>query len=276
MFEGRPAIDTERRSSMKRLLIILIAGAVPLLLAPAAHAKGPVKAIDMCGDGGCASIPISPGRGIGRPEGLGMLLATPATKVPGPQPYVDLTVVIGRGEGTLSMFYVPGVQTIYYQGWSQVPPTLGARLDAAAARLGERQPTIGTVVVGDRMSRHPGAYAPLLSPLEPARAPDAEAASFGIEFTTTRNTPWTFRGDGYATYVPSAHVIRIGLDWFTPPAALDAQIRRDAAATTVAAAGSRGGLSPWWLAMPGVALAAGLIVALARRRRGQPRTVPVA
>src|SRR5437660_3479437 len=116
--------------------MILIASVLPLLLAPAAQAKGPVKKLEMCGAGGCASIPITPGRGIGRPEGLGMLLATPATEVPGPRPYVDLEVGMGPDGGTLNMFYVPGAQVAFYQGWSQVPPDLGARLDAVAARLG--------------------------------------------------------------------------------------------------------------------------------------------
>src|SRR2546427_2394125 len=149
----------------------------------------------MCGAGGCASIPITPGRGIGRPEGLGMLLATPATEVPGPRPYVDLEVGMGPDGGTLNMFYVPGAQVAFYQGWSQVPPDLGARLDAAAARLGAKQPTIKTVVVGERISRDPGAYAPLLGSLEPTRQPlSPDAASVGIRFTTTHATPWTSRG----------------------------------------------------------------------------------
>jgi hypothetical protein len=262
---------------VKRLLVILIASVLPLVLAPTAQAKGPVKKLEVCGDGGCASIPITPGRGIGRPEGLGMLLATPAGKVPGPRPYVDLEVGMGSDGGTLSMFYVPGAQVAFYQGWSQVPPALGAKLDAAAARLRARQPTIETVMVGERISRDPGAYAPLLGVLEPARQPvSLDAASVGIRFTTTHVTPWTPRGDGLATYVPSAHVIRIGLDWFKPSAALDAQIRRDAAPVKAAPSSSPDGLSPWWLAVPAAGFAAGLLVLVMRRRRGHPRTVPVA
>ena len=262
---------------MKRLLMILIAGVVPLLSASPAQAKGPVKTLDMCGDGGCVSIPITPGRGIGGMEGLGMLLATPATDVPSPRPYVDLAVGTGPEGETLSMFYVPGARVLFYQGWSQVPPGLGARLDAAAARLGAKQPTIKTVVVGERISRDPGAYAPLLGGLEPAgqQAP-ADAVSIGIRFITTHATPWTQRGDGLATYVPSAHLIRIGLDWYAPSAILDAQIRRDAAAVRVVPSAPSGGLSPWWLVVPAAGLAAVLVVLVVRRRRAHPKTVPVA
>jgi hypothetical protein len=262
---------------VRRLSVILIATVLPLLLAPTAQAKGPVKKLDVCGDGGCAAIPITPGRGIGRPEGLGMLMAKPATQVPRPRPYVDLNVVLGFGEGTVKMFYVPGAQVVYSQGWSQVAPALGAKLDAAAARVSARQPRLTAVVVGQRLSRDPGAYAPLLSSLEPARQPSSlNAPTVGIQFTTSRATPWTPRESGYVTYMPSAHLIRIGVDWFRPSAALDAQIRRDAAAVTAAPATSSGGLSPWWLVVPAAGAGAGLLVLVMRRRRAHPRTVPVA
>jgi hypothetical protein len=260
---------------VKRLFVILIAIALPLVLAPTAQAKGPVKSLEVCGGGGCATIPIAPGHG--RQEGLGMLLASPAIKVPWPRPYVDLNVVLGLGEGTIKMFYVPGAQVVYNQGWSQVAPALGAKLDAAAARVSAREPRLTAVVVGERLSRDPGAYAALLSALEPARQPTSpEAPTVGIQFTTSRATPWTPRESGYATYVPSAHLIRIGLDWFRPSAALDAQIRRDAAMETAARAASGRGLSPWWLVLPAAGAGAALLVIVLRRRRAHPRTVPVA
>ena len=262
---------------MKRWLVIPIAIALPLLLAPVAQAKGPVEKIQVCGDGGCAAVPITPGRGVGRPEGLAMLMATPASQVPLPQPYVDLNVTLGLGEGTMDLFYIPGAQVVYSQGWSQVPPGLGAKLDAAAALVAKREPTLAVVVVGQRVSSDPGAYASLLSSLQPASAPDSlDAQTIGIRFTTTEVTPWTPRGDGYATYVPSAHLIGMNNEWFTPSAALDSQIRRDAGAVVIAPTVSGEGLSPWWLALPAAGLASVLLVFLVRRRRTRPRTVPVA
>src|SRR5258706_356676 len=121
---------------MKRLLVILIASILPLVLAPTAQAKGPVKKLEVCGDAGCATVPITPGRGVGRPdEGLFLLQGTPASHVPGPQPYVDLHVTLGLGAGTMNMFYIPGAQVVFSQGGSQVPPGLAARLNAAAARV---------------------------------------------------------------------------------------------------------------------------------------------
>jgi hypothetical protein len=263
---------------VKRLLVILIASILPLVLAPTAQAKGPVKKLEVCGDGGCAAVPITPGRGVGRPdEGLFILLGTPAPQVPGPRPYVDLNVTLGLGEGTMKMFYIPGAQVVFSQGWSQVPPGLGARLDAAAARVMVREPKIGVVAIGDRLSHDPRAYAPLLGPLEPARAPDPlDAPRVGIQYTTTEITPWTPRGDGYASYVPSAHLIGIGMDWFRPPAALDAQIRLDAGVAKNAPAFASGGPSPWWLMLPAAGAIIGLLAVILRRRRGRPRTVPVA
>jgi hypothetical protein len=263
---------------VKRLLVILIASILPLVLAPTAQAKGPVKKLEVCSPGGCATVPITPGSGVGRPdEGLFMLMGTPASQVPGPRPYVDLHVTLGLGEGTMSMFYIPGAQVIYSQGWSQVSPGLGAKLDAAAARVAPREPKISVVAVGERLSHDPGAYAPLLRSLEPARAPDPlDAPRIGIQYTTTEITPWTPRGDGYASYMPSAHLIGIGLDWFKPSAALDAQIRLDAGVARGAPAVASGGLSPWWLMLPAAGAMVGLLVVILRRRRSPPRTVPVA
>jgi hypothetical protein len=262
---------------VKRWLVIPIAIALPLLLAPTAQAKGPVEKLQVCGDSGCAAIPITPGRGVGRPEGLGMLMANPASQTPLPQPYVDLKVTLGLGEGTIDMFYVPGAQVVFSQGWSQVPAGLGAKLDAAAARVAKREPKLGVVVVGERVSSDPGAYASLLGSLQPSRAPDSlDAETIGIRFTTTEITPWTPRGDGYATYVPSAHLIGMNNEWFKPSAALDSQIRSDAGAVMVAPTVSGEGLSPWWLALPAAGLGAMLMVLIVRRRRTRPRTVPVA
>jgi hypothetical protein len=265
---------------VKRPFVILIAIALPLLLAPAAQAKGPVEKIQVCGDESCAAVPITPGRGVGRPEGLGMLMGNPASQVPAPQPYVNLNVTLGLGEGTIKMFYVPGAQVAFSQGWSQLPPGLGAKLDAAAARVAKHEPKLAVVVVGKRTSSDPGAYVSLLSPLEPAHAPGSlqllDASTVGIRFTTTGITPWTPRGDGYATYLPSAHLIGMNNDWFAPSAALDSQIRRDAAAVLAAPAVSSGGPSPWWLVLPAAGAGAGLPVLIMRRRRAQPRTVPVA
>ena len=171
---------------------------------------------------------------------------------------------------------VPGAQVVYNQGWSQVSPRLGAKLDAIAARLSPREPRLTAVVVGQRLSRNPGAYASLLSSLAPAPQPRSlQARTIGIQFTTSRATPWTPREAGYATYMPSAHLIRIGLDWLTPSAALDAQIRRDAAVVRASPAGSSGP-SGWWVVVPAAAVAAGLLALVVRRRRAQPRTVPVA
>jgi hypothetical protein len=263
---------------VKRWLVIPIAIALPLLLAPTAQAKGPVEKIQVCGDGGCAAVPITPGTGVGRPEGLSMLMANPASQTPLPQPYVNLRVTLGFGEGTIDMFYVPGAQAVFSQGWSQVPPGLGAKLDAAAARVAKREPKLGVVVIGQRVSSDPGAYASLLSPLDPANAPASlDAPTIGIRFTTTEVTPWTPRGDGYATYMPSAHLIGIGINWFKPSAALDSQIRRDAGAVMVAPTVSGGeDMSPWWLALPAAGLGSVLLVLIMRRRRTRPRTVPVA
>ena len=262
---------------MKRLFVILIASILPLVLAPTAQAKGPVKNIQVCGYGGCATIPVTPGRGVGRPDGILLLMGTPATQVPGPRPYVDLNVTLGLGEGTMSMFYVPGVQVVLSDRWSQVPPDLGAKLDAAAARVGARKPTIAAVAVGERTSGDPGAYAPLLGSLQPAPAPDPfDASRVGIRFTTTEPTPWTPRGDGYASYVPSAHLIGIGLDWFRPTAALDAQLGIDSGAERSAPAVAGDGLSPWWLVLPAAGAMAGLLVVIVRRRRAHPGTVTVA
>ena len=84
------------------------------------------------------------------------------------------------------------------------------------------------------------------------------------------------RGDGYASYVPSAHLIGIGLDWFKPTAALDAQIRLDSGAVKSAPAVADGSLSPWWLMLPAAGAMAGLLLVIMRRRRSHPRTVPVA
>src|ERR1041385_7398999 len=155
-----PAVDRHGKEGfVKRPLVILIASILPLVLAPAAQAKGPVKKLEVCGDRGCAAVPVTPGRGVGGREGVLMLLGTPVSQVPEPRPYVDLNVTIGDGEGAISMFYVPGAQVVFHEGWSQVPPGLGAKLDAAAARLGTKRPTIRTVVVGERISRDPGAYA---------------------------------------------------------------------------------------------------------------------
>ena len=262
---------------MKRWLVIPIAIALPLLLAPVAQAKGPVEKIQVCGDGGCAAVPITPGQGVGRPEGLAMLMANPASDVPQPQPYVDLNVTLGLGEGTIDMFYVPGAQVVFSDGWSQVPPDLGAKLDAAAVKVAKREPNLAVVVVGEQVSSDPGAYASLLSSLEPARAPDSlDAETIGIRFTTTEITPWTPRGEGYATYMPSAHLIGMNNEWFQPSAALDSQIRRDAGAVMVAPTVSGENLSPWWLALPAAGLGAVLLVLIVRRRRTRPRTVPVA
>jgi hypothetical protein len=262
---------------VKRWLVIPIAIALPLLLAPVAQAKGPVEKIQVCGDGSCAAVPITPGQGVGRPEGLGMLMATPASQPPLPQPYVDLKVTLGFGEGTIEMFYVPGAQVVYSQGWSQVPPGLGTKLDAAAARVAKREPGLAVVVVGQRVSSDPGAYASLLSALQPAPAPDSpDAKTIGIRFTTTEITPWTPRGDGYATYMPSAHLIDINNEWFKPSAALDSQIRRDAGAAPVGPTVSGEDISPWWLALPVAGLGSVLLVFIVRRRRTRPRTVPVA
>ena len=63
-----------------------------------------------------------------------MLMGNPAAHVPVPQPYVELKVALGLGEGTIDMFYVPGARVVFSQGWSQVSRGLGAKLDAAAAR----------------------------------------------------------------------------------------------------------------------------------------------
>jgi hypothetical protein len=265
---------------VKRLLVILIASVLPLVLAPTAQAKGPVKKLEVCGEGGCATVPITPGQGIGRPEGLGMLMGTPATRVPGPQPYVDLNVTLGLGEGTINMFYVPGAQVAFAEGWSQIPPGLGAKLDAAAARVVQREPKLAVVLVGDRVSSDPGAYSSLLSSLDPARAPDSQqlldAHTIGIRFSTTEITPWTPRGDGYATYMPSAHLIGMNNTWYKPSAALDSQIRLDTGAVKSAPAVADGSLSPWWLMLPAAAAMVGLLAVIVRRRRGTPRTVPVA
>jgi hypothetical protein len=184
---------------------------------------------------------------------------------------------VSFGGGSMDMYYVPHVQVIFNQGWSRVSPPVGDLLDAAAAKLKQRQPRLATVTVGRRISSDPGAYTPLLrSVLQPAAEPaDAGARSFTVLYATTETTPWTPRGTGYATYVPSLELIRSGLSWYHLPPEMAVQLQQDAGLTASAPAAKGGGVSAWWLLLPGVVVAGcGVIVLI--RRRGRPRPVPVA
>src|SRR6476469_2655301 len=173
---------------MKRLLIPLLVVTAAGLLAPAAQAKGPVTHLSVCGEAGqCVSVPITPASGLGGPMGLDQLLGHRVARGPFPQPFVGLRVSVPGG--TMQMDYVPGTGAVYNQGWSRLPARTGALLDAAANRVTQRTPRMPTVTVGEHLSRHTQAYAPLLEPMRPAASPpDLGARSYAIIYATTETT----------------------------------------------------------------------------------------
>jgi hypothetical protein len=217
---------------MKRLILT---GALALVLAlaaaPAAQAKGYIKAIRVCGPSGCASADAP--RSAMLRFGMDLLTdAGPPIASPPLLPYYRLRFVPRYELPGADTFYIPGAEAMCTDGGcTRVPRGLIPGLAAAAANIGSYTPRISSVTVDHRFRADLDRFAMLFNQ-RPAALPSTTVwqsrhASVIVEFT--RVTPWSLGGASWMSYYPRYHVLSRDGEWFHAGSPVDRLVRGQAA-----------------------------------------------
>ena len=260
---------------MKRALITGAVLAVAVLVTPgAAHAKGNISAVAMCGPDGCGP-PTAPGPMTALAEDVfGLTGGTATLDTPPLGVYYRMRFLPAGEVPDAPAFYIPGTGTICVeQQCTPASPAMRGVLDAASAGVAGYRPHISSVAVEGARVANARAFAHLYGPLTSVElAPPGiwDSRSIAIEVRLTPGSPWSASGFSDLAYYPRYHLLSLAGRWHRADAALDRQIRAAAAP----APGGHGGVT-WPIVGTGVAAGAaalGIAIALRRSASRRPRT----
>jgi hypothetical protein len=259
---------------MLKLIAIAAAGVSTLALAAPAAGKE-LTLLRVCGADGCNAI--TSGGTVGHDGGPSFVSR------PSLQGYYLLRIGAGDGKRVLErwdMYFVPDPGAIIgtqggNEGWTALPARATKAVKAAAKGLKPfRTPQIAEAYVGEHRSVDPAAYTALLGPLEEAGIPSTLESPISLSFDWQRPNPWSNDG-GMMNYLVKARMLMRGDGYFRVPDALARRLDREHRGLAPVVPG--GGF-PWAVfvgSMSGAVVLAGLLVALARRRRPRPAERPV-
>lgn len=246
---------------MKRMLLVgaLAVGAF-LVAAPAAEAKGYVKAIRVCGPSACA--PVEGPRTAMRRLGMDVLTRTGLqAQSPPLLPYHRLRFLPRYEFSDSDTFYISGAKVICTDGGCiRVRRGLVPALSAAAASVGSFTPRISSVTVGDRPRADRGGFA-IMRNQRPAPLPSTavwQSRHYGIVVKFSELTPWSLGGASWMAYYPRYHALSRDGHWFHAGADVDRLVRGQ---TAVAEAGDGHG----WLVAAAAVIALAAAAAVGRR-----------
>jgi len=267
---------------MKRLAAAVTTLSIVLALPATATAKGPVEGLDVCGEQGCAAVPLD--KQNGGPISMDVFLGSydaPNIDDPPPGPFYELRAQMGGG--TQTWFVVPGVDAVGADGvWHPIPADVAGRIADAVRGVQPYDFRVTAVYVDKRAVKDTGALAPLFR-LPPGTILASEAYQHSsqwvtIDAATSRTTPW---GSLHTYYDPVLRAASVnGHQWAVLPDAMADRVSTalgPGSGSTARDGGAGGSAMLPWVAAAAAALAAvaGLL-GLARRRRGRPRPAPVA
>jgi hypothetical protein len=215
--------------------------AVTLVGAGAAHAKGNITAVTMCGPAGCGP-PTAPGPMRTLAErvfgGGGMAGNAP------PFASYDRVRFGPAGEvPDVSVFYVPSSATLCVgQACDSATGRLRTVLDTAAAGMSGYVPSIRSVTIDD-VKVDPRPYAGLFGRLASVAPPAGLWSAPGIAIVAhvTPDSPWSASGVSTMIYYPRFRVLAHDGEWLRVDAALDQRIRADAGAPSGGGGDGRAG-----------------------------------
>lgn len=264
---------------MKNLMLVVVAAAGALALAPAASAKE-MTSLAVCGQSACHSVPKSELKAFGNgPGGSGEALAGAAV-----EPYYVLRFGMGENGREFGVddgvYFLPRARATRTKGdgrvvepSTQLTPAQFAVLSTAARNLAPfPAPALASVRIGGRASVDPAAYLALLAPLELTTIPEAAGRSLMIDVRWRAANPWS--SERYVNYLPRVNVLCRSDGCFKLPGGLADRLRREAAGLSPVPADT----FPWTpllAALAGAALAAGALgLVLARRRHSRRLAFP--
>jgi hypothetical protein len=259
---------------MRRTLIIGAVLVLAILAMPgAAHAKGIISAVTMCGPDGCGP-PTAPGPvGELAEDVLGLTGGMATLDTPPLGAYYQMQFAPAGEVPDAPAYYVPRSGSICVEQRCMPAGTqVRAALDAASSGVSGYRPHLTAVSVDGTRAANAGAYAHLYDPLTPVDvAPPGtwKSRAITIDVRLTPNSPWSASGYSDLAYYPRYHLLSRNGQWLRADAALDSRIR--AAATPVS--GEDGGVT-WPIVGAAVAAGAVLLGAVALRRSAsrRPRT----
>jgi hypothetical protein len=259
---------------MRRTLITGVVLAVAMVATPgAAHAKGNVSAVAMCGPDGCGP-PTPPGSAAALAEGVfGLTGGTTVGTQPPLGVYYRMRFLPAGELPDAAAYYVPRTGAICVeQRCVPVSSAVRAGLDAASAGVTGYRPHITAVSVDGARVPNAQAYAHLYDPLAGVEAAPAgvwDSRAITIEVRLTPGSPWSASGVSDLTYYPRYHLLSRDGQWRRVDAALDGRIR----AATAPAPEGHGGVA-WPIVGAAVAAGAaalGIAIALRRSASRRPR-----
>ncbi len=174
---------------VRKLVLAAVAGALVLVVAPAASAKGPIEA---CGASGCAFL---------GPEGQSPIRlfsvdgATPTLSPATPAPY--FVIQFGdRPGGSALAYWIPSASVLRVQGqpwrWIASLPSEDALLTEATAGLQPYAPPARpSVYVGYEPVKRSDGYLRLLTMGTPIAAVPSSVSWMEIWFMGKHRSPWT-------------------------------------------------------------------------------------
>ena len=266
---------------MKRLAAAVTTLSIVLALPATATAKGPVEGLDVCGEQGCAAVPLDKQHGgrISMDVFLGSYDA-PNMDDPPPGPFYELRAQMGGG--TQTWFVVPGVDAVGADGvWHPIPADVAGRIADAVRGVQPYDFRVTAVYVDKRAVKDTGAFAPLFR-LPPGTILASEAYKHSsqwvtIDAATSRTTPW---GSLHTYYDPVLRAASVnGHQWAALPDPMADRVATALGSESAPAAkdgGAGSAMLPWAAAAAAALAAVAGLLALARRRRGRPRPAPVA
>ena len=146
---------------MKRLAAAVTTLSIVLALPATATAKGPVEGLDVCGEQGCAAVPLD--KQHGGPISMDAFLGSydaPNMDDPPPGPFYELRAQMGGG--TQTWFVVPGVDAVGADGvWHPIPADVAGRIADAVRGVQPYDFRVTAVYVDKRAVKDTGAFAPL-------------------------------------------------------------------------------------------------------------------
>jgi len=213
---------------MKRILTTAaLIGLASLAAAPSANAKGYIRAIQVCGSSGCATV-HAPRPAMGR-FGMHMLMGdAPAALGPPLLPYYRVRFRPRFELPDGDTFYIPEANVICKDGGcTRVPRGLAPAMSAAAASVDSLAPHISSVTVDDRNRADAGRFAILFNQ-RPVGLPSTAVwhsrhHSVIVEFSKV--TPWSLGGASWITYYPRYHALTRDGVWFHAGPGVDGLVR---------------------------------------------------
>jgi hypothetical protein len=260
---------------MRRVVLFMVVVSVVVVALPGtAQAKGKVESMAVCGQDGCANLPVP--RDLRRPGGIDAVFmdAAVADVEAAPGPYFELRIRMQDGVETLFVLPQSGFFALE-QGWLRIPDSLLGAIRRASAGVQPFPFALTSVVLGTKRAEDASAYAGLLSlPRGVVLASDAyphSARWVTIDFGTARMTPWT-QGPLRGYYDPVLQAASIGGSRWSPvPDSLAKTIERDAGITRSTDASGSTNWSGWALGTAVLIAVASAIGVLLMRLRHPSR-----